>query len=230
MKGTARNIFLDRIRAALGRSPGQSVEPLVVDYDMVRPSLPESADVREKLRALFIDRAVAVGMKVLTCQRAEVAQVVVNFLTEAAITSVQISSDPIIEQELVEKMIEASIRVAGEEVELDVLYQEIECGITMAKAAVASTGSVVVTGSDQESRLTSLVPPNHLVLLSESHIVEDLLDLTISLEDLPSCMTLVTGPSKTADIEGVLITGVHGPGRVQIVLFHGESATPSENS
>jgi L-lactate dehydrogenase complex protein LldG len=230
MKGTARNIFLDRIRAALGRSPGQSVEPLVVDYDMVRPSLPESADVREKLRALFIDRAVAVGMKVLTCQRAEVAQVVVNFLTEAAITSVQISSDPIIEQDLVEKMIEASIRVAGEEVELDVLYQEIECGITMAKAAVASTGSVVVTGSDQESRLTSLVPPNHLVLLSDSHIVEDLLDLTISLEDLPSCMTLVTGPSKTADIEGVLITGVHGPGRVQIVLFHGESATPSENS
>jgi L-lactate dehydrogenase complex protein LldG len=69
--------------------------------------------------------------------------------------------------------------------------------------------------------LTSLVPPNHLVLLADSRIVEDLLDLSISPEDLPSCMTLVTGPSKTADIEGVLITGVHGPGRVQIVLYHG---------
>lgn len=221
MKGTARNIFLDRIRAALGRSAGQSVEPLVVNHDMVRPSLPGSGDERENLRALFVDRARAVGMDVLICPRAEVAKVAANFLTEAAITSVQISSDPIIEQELVEKMNESSIRVAGEDVELDVLYQEIECGITMAKAAVASTGSVVVTGSDQESRLTSLVPPNHLVLLADSRIVEDLLDLTISPEDLPSCMTLVTGPSKTADIEGVLITGVHGPGRVQIVLFHG---------
>jgi len=207
MKGTAKNIFLDRIRAALGRSPGQSVDPLVVDHDMVRPSLPGSGDERENLRALFVDRARAVGMDVLICPRAEVAKVAVNFLTEAAITSVQISNDPIIEQELVEKMNESSIRV--------------ECGITMAKAAVASTGSVVVTGSDQESRLTSLVPPNHLVLLADSRIVEDLLDLSISPEDLPSCMTLVTGPSKTADIEGVLITGVHGPGRVQIVLYHG---------
>jgi L-lactate dehydrogenase complex protein LldG len=101
----------------------------------------------------------------------------------------------------------------------------------VAIVGVASTGSVVVASSDRERRLASLVPPNHLVLLPESRIVPDLIDLSRSSAGqtaplggsgaLPSCLTIVTGPSKTADIEGVLITGVHGPGRVDILLLEG---------
>lgn len=221
MKGTLREIFLERIRQALGRSTLQPVEPLEVDHDLVRRPLPVAADASRARSELFTDRAQAVGMKVVTCQRTELATTVVNFLTEAQISSVQISSDPIFDQELIEPMQETSIRVVGNEIDLDTLYDGIECGITMASAAVASTGSVMVSASDQESRLTSLVPPNHLVLVPTSRIVDDLFDLSISPENPPSCVTLVTGPSKTADIEGVLITGVHGPGMVQIVLFDG---------
>jgi L-lactate dehydrogenase complex protein LldG len=73
-------------------------------------------------------------------------------------------------------------------------------------------------------RMASLVPPAHVAIVEASQIVPDLLDAFAELEkrgvdNLPSNITLITGPSKTGDIELQLTTGVHGPGHWHVVVI-----------
>jgi L-lactate dehydrogenase complex protein LldG len=68
-----------------------------------------------------------------------------------------------------------------------------------------------------------LLPPVHIALAERSQLVPDLFDLfeTDLLSRrvmMPSCVTLITGPSKTGDIELRLVTGVHGPGEIHVIL------------
>ena len=68
------------------------------------------------------------------------------------------------------------------------------------------------------SRGAYLLPFVHVAIVRASQVVPDLVDAWDQFEDGPALSLLVTGPSKTADIEGVLITGVHGPGELHVVL------------
>ena len=170
-------------------------------------------------------------MEVSRCNKNTLNKSMIDRLIRAGISSVLLPDDPLLENDSAQLLQDAGIATHDNTVDIDQLYTGVDCGITVAIVAVASTGSVVVASSDRELRLASLVPPNHLVLLPESRIVPDLIDLSRSSAGqtaplggsgaLPSCLTIVTGPSKTADIEGVLITGVHGPGRVDILLLEG---------
>ncbi|MBN1512544.1 MAG: lactate utilization protein [Phycisphaerae bacterium] len=94
-----------------------------------------------------------------------------------------------------------------------------DVGITGVAAAVAETGSLVCTSGPQQWRGLSLIPPVHVAIVRADRIVPDLLDvLATASPDPPAALTLISGPSKTADIEGILITGVHGPGHVHVVV------------
>jgi L-lactate dehydrogenase complex protein LldG len=89
---------------------------------------------------------------------------------------------------------------------------------------IAETGSLVVESSPTEPRSLSLLPPLHIVVAGRAQILADLFDLFLSERPphepgLPSCLSLITGPSKTGDIELRLVTGVHGPGEVHVVLI-----------
>jgi L-lactate dehydrogenase complex protein LldG len=98
----------------------------------------------------------------------------------------------------------------------------VDVGITGVVAAVAETGTLMCVSSAAAARGATLIPPLHIALVSEAQIVGDLFDLFEQLDgsrDLPANVCLITGPSKTADIEGVLVTGVHGPGEVHIVIL-----------
>lgn len=89
-----------------------------------------------------------------------------------------------------------------------------EVAITGVAAAVAETGSIVCETGAGRSRSASLLPPVHVALVGRSQIVPDVYDYYAALAERaeqPSSSCLITGPSKTADIEGVLVTGVHGP-------------------
>jgi L-lactate dehydrogenase complex protein LldG len=102
----------------------------------------------------------------------------------------------------------------------EVLFS-VDVGITGVLGAVAETGTLMCASSATAARGATLIPPIHIALVAESQIVGDLFDLFAQLgagPDLPAAVSLITGPSKTADIEGVLVTGVHGPGEVHIVI------------
>jgi L-lactate dehydrogenase complex protein LldG len=93
---------------------------------------------------------------------------------------------------------------------------EADVGVTRAVVGVAETGSVLIQHEASDHRLASLAPPLHVVVLKESGLVFALEQAFDRLN--PGNAVLVTGPSRTADIEGVLVRGVHGPRDVWVVF------------
>lgn len=93
-------------------------------------------------------------------------------------------------------------------------------GVSTAIFGLADTGSVVLAASPAEPRSRSLLPAVHVTLLREDLILPGLDELFAALgDDLPSALAIVTGPSRSADIEQKLTLGVHGPGEVHVVLL-----------
>jgi L-lactate dehydrogenase complex protein LldG len=92
-------------------------------------------------------------------------------------------------------------------------------GITRAAAAIAESGTVVLNDATTTRRLAALAPWIHVAVVERVKMVSD---LTEAVAELGSDRNIIwcTGPSKTADVEGILIEGVHGPG-VQIALVVG---------
>ena len=100
-----------------------------------------------------------------------------------------------------------------------------DIGITGADFAIAETGTLVLLSGPSKPRLTSLLPPVHVSILKRESIVPDIHRLFSMLgerrgdhEDLCSCVSFITGPSRTADIELNLTLGVHGPEREIVVI------------
>jgi L-lactate dehydrogenase complex protein LldG len=92
-------------------------------------------------------------------------------------------------------------------------------GVSRALYGLADTGSVVLAASSDEPRANSLLPDAHVSLLAEDRILPGLAELFEALGDeLPSALAIVTGPSRSGDIEQQLVVGVHGPGEVHVVL------------
>ncbi len=89
-------------------------------------------------------------------------------------------------------------------------------GITAAAGAIAETGTLILSDNTTSTRLAALAPWAHIAVIRPAQIHPD---IPAALADMPADPNLiwVTGPSKTADVEGILIEGVHGPGR-QIAL------------
>lgn len=96
---------------------------------------------------------------------------------------------------------------------------DYDFGITRAAGAIAETGTLIFTDGETSSRLAALAPWVHVAVVQRAQIHPDLTAALAALPPDPN-VVWVTGPSKTADVEGILIEGVHGPG-VQIALCLG---------
>jgi L-lactate dehydrogenase complex protein LldG len=105
--------------------------------------------------------------------------------------------------------------------ELRDLCATCDFGITSADYGLADTGTLVMIASPREARLISLLPPAHIAVLPRGRILTGLDELFTVVPypaDITSSMVLITGPSRTADIEQFLVRGVHGPGTIHVVL------------
>ena len=91
-------------------------------------------------------------------------------------------------------------------------------GVVRAVAAAAQTGTVLLRADDNQGRTASLLPPACIFVVDADTVVDTLGDFLRGLEDLPSQLVAVTGPSRSADIESTLVIGVHGPGEVHAIL------------
>lgn len=100
---------------------------------------------------------------------------------------------------------------------------DCDAAITGCEYLVARTGSVVLSAATASGRSTSVYAPVHICIAYTSQIVYDIKDALQAVKDkygnnLPSLITLATGPSRTADIEKTLVVGVHGPKEVFLFL------------
>ena len=94
---------------------------------------------------------------------------------------------------------------------------DYQFGITRAVGAIAETGTLILNDATTSSRLGALAPWAHVAVVSRATLYSDLPEAVAALGSDPN-VVWCTGPSKTADVEGILIEGVHGPG-AQIALF-----------
>ncbi len=102
--------------------------------------------------------------------------------------------------------------------ERDLLFAA-DVGISGVDLIVAETGSLAILARPAEPRSLSLLPPVHIAVAERAQLVPDLFDLFEARGEMPSCVSLITGPSKTGDIELRLVTGVHGPGELHVILI-----------
>lgn len=106
----------------------------------------------------------------------------------------------------------------------DDLPENIEAGITSCEILVAHTGSVMVSSALPGGRQLFVYPPLHIVLARKEQLVPYLADAYSAIQkkyagELPSQITIVTGPSRTADIEKTLVMGAHGPRKLCVLIW-----------
>lgn len=99
--------------------------------------------------------------------------------------------------------------------------EQCDVGISECDALVAQTGSVVITSRSAGGRALSCLPPHHVVIARGEQLVADLPAALALIQqkygaDYPSMISFITGPSRTGDIERILVLGAHGPKRLTI--------------
>ena len=225
--GTDRELFLARIRAALGAPNGRTITEPAPDID---ESLVRLCQKDEDLPVRFADSARSLGMQVHHANMGELAALLGDILKSCkckqAVAS--IAHPPLLKQvtDILTKLGTEIIDHAS-----DSWHDQqfvVDVGITDVEAALAETGSIIISSGAHRSRGSYLAPPVHIALVRTSQILADMIDYfenTNDSLDRPnrSVTVLISGPSKTADIEGILITGVHGPGAVHVVIIDDQS-------
>jgi L-lactate dehydrogenase complex protein LldG len=104
------------------------------------------------------------------------------------------------------------------------ILEGCDAGLTTCEALVAQTGSVLVSSATNGGRALSVLPPHHIVLARQHQLVADLpaafSHAHASLAtDRPSMLSFITGPSRTGDIERILVLGAHGPKKLTILML-----------
>ena len=108
------------------------------------------------------------------------------------------------------------------------MFDTVDASFTRARSAIAETGSLILWPDASEPRLMSLVPPIHFVLLDAATIHADMHSAFTAeawTQGMPTNAVLISGPSKTADIQQTLAYGAHGPRELVVLLRHTEGAT-----
>ena len=126
-------------------------------------------------------------------------------------------------QQLYQAAVEHGLNVCWYDQQLDKqqLFNQIDVGFSVAQAGLAATGSLVVETGPDEPRMLSLVPPLSIVLLRRSTLLADFNAYVQRRGDaaMPTNLLLISGPSKTADIQQTLAYGAHGPKQLWVLLL-----------
>ncbi len=208
----SRDNILHKVRTALGRSPSQAVAP----PPPVRLRVPE-VSMEDRIASMMshLNELNGKTMRVPTMDAAR--EFVAGILAGKTALA---SNSPY----LAECGISTLPGVATGITDLGELRQAaatVDIGITSADYALSDTGTLVMLSSPAEARLISLLPFHHLAIVPRERILTSLDELFTVLPhpaEQSSSMVLITGPSRTADIELVLVRGVHGPGFITVVI------------
>ena len=202
----SRDYLLGRVRSALGRKQGQvPIPPPPVWLVKAEWTMEEKlASFQQKLERLA-------GVVHQASSLDEARSIVEMLIAEKTAVA---SNSPLLAESGITSL--ARVSVAGNDAaKCRELCATSDFGITSASFALAHTGTLVMRASPEEPRLISLLPPIHIAVVRKQQLLVDLDELMTVVEkplDHHSSMVFITGPSRTGDIEQILVRGVHGPG------------------
>jgi L-lactate dehydrogenase complex protein LldG len=130
-----------------------------------------------------------------------------------------------LEEKLINMLKESNIPFSSETEKL----LEHKAGITFCEYLIARTGSIMISSKQASGRKLPVYPDTHIVVAFTSQMVDDIKDALREIKnkypEMPSLVSMITGPSRTADIEKTLILGAHGPKEIYCFLI--EDTTPA---
>jgi L-lactate dehydrogenase complex protein LldG len=215
-----RRAFLDRIRSRQGRPtddgphpppPTPDVVPAIRyrTLDDVDPTDPEA------LLPVFVAALRAAEATVDVVDRDVPAELLLRFVTDHDVRSAVTSAEPEATA-LGDVLVAAGVEVSPYGREAAALS---DLAVTSATHGIAATGSLVVDSAAAGSRAVSLLPRVHLCILPSARLVASHADVLRSQQrPMPSARVLITGPSRTGDIEQRLTLGAHGPVALHVIV------------
>ena len=217
---SARDRLFANVRTALRRAASQPLDQVA---PLAALSLPVPRSDRNLFTNLFVQNFETLAGKAFVVP--DVASVVpaLRLLLEGK--QVVASNSPYLETCGITALPQVQSGIS-DRAELRQACAKADIGITSVEYALAETGTFVMLAGAQQARLISLLPPIHVAVFSRSRILANLNELLTVLPQpaqQSSSMVLITGPSRTADIEQILVRGVHGPGEIYAVIVEEEN-------
>jgi L-lactate dehydrogenase complex protein LldG len=222
----ARDAIFESIRSNLALSEKLNARETAIKHktDMVAASMPTAVTDSTSIVDLFKASLEEVdGHCLIVHDEIELVHALTEImrnLRQTKLSSLRVAVSDSIEVRRLTELIELDLdEVAVTPSAADVFSFDI--GISGAQAGIAETGTLLLDSSRERHRLVSLVPPVHIAILDASQIVTTLgeaLSLMRQDEAVSPIVTLVTGPSRTADIELTLAIGVHGPQELFVII------------
>jgi L-lactate dehydrogenase complex protein LldG len=248
MSTASQEAFINKIKSALGKPFAESqcdVDLFKIEMsDEIQATLEHiknrTPEERKKLLATLIEAAGSINLKVISCED-------INSVTAAIVDlvrdkdpewghkkSVVAWQHPLIENlNLTEALSPQEVTVFFtdlQKTERENLRQQVidsYIGITAADFCMADTATLVMRTRPGQARSVSLVPAIHIAVIELNQIIADLKELyallkwdpKVKKEGLTNCMTFISGPSKTADIEATMVYGAHGPREVHVFVI-----------
>jgi L-lactate dehydrogenase complex protein LldG len=229
----SRDIILSRIRKNLSVSEGEeTVSRDAFLRSQFQRSALQSGDAKKGLFERFKDELTLVGGTVLQASsREELIASLGSICRKESYRSLVLSREAFVEslhlEEGLKKQVSEVRSLTFDGTRLIDQLRGADVGLTACEYLAAETGTVVLRSSPVAPRALSLLPRAHIVVARLEQLlstVAECLQKTYLDESPPSsCITLVTGPSRTADIEKVLVRGVHGPRDLYVLLLGGPS-------
>lgn len=215
----ARKAIFDRLLAAAPvKSEASAVAgPMHNDFGTMPPDSGTLAD-------LYARQAATWRTEVIPCSPSDWAQAIVDVAQRKRLRRLLAGRHTAISGELSRRFPEEQLSWFDEDMfsfKLR-LFSEFDAGISTVRSAIAETGSLILWPDMQEPRSLSLVPPTHIAILRASTIHFDLAGLMRDeawSQGMPSNALLISGPSKTADIQRILAFGAHGPRELIVLLI-----------
>lgn len=208
----SREHILHKVRTALGRSAGQAPAPAPPP----RIAIPRMS-LDERVRRLIENVAALAGKTCIAASKEAAREHVAGILAGREAIA---SNAPFLAECGIAALPGVRTGIRDEE-ELRALCATAPCGITSADYALADPGSLVMLSSQAEARMISLLPPAHIAVVPRERILtglDELFEILPHPSEQTSSLLLITGPSRTGDIEQILVRGVHGPGEFHLIV------------
>jgi L-lactate dehydrogenase complex protein LldF len=213
-----RNRYFTQFKSVIGE---HEKLPTHSGSSMSRASQIEIVDNHaENLLSRFSDELTAIGGKISLCPPSNVWQKIREILLANGVDEILAWDAANLPDGLLKKLTEVGIDIILPTGETIQRCSHVRVGVTGATAAIADTGSILVLGGPGQPLTASLLPEIHIALLKEKDVYEQL-GQVLKIKEIGQVSTaiLISGPSRTADIEMTLTIGVHGPGELQVICM-----------